>query len=58
MTKAKSQFACDPRVIRYKIINSLRENYNSVCSPRNIIHLLKLVKLIGKKVNYIGKIIN
>ena len=25
-----------------------RANYNSVCSPRSIIHLLRQVKLIGK----------
>ena len=25
-----------------------RTNYNSVCSPRSIIHLLRQVKLIGK----------
>ena len=31
-----------------------RTNYNSVCSPRGIIHLLRQVKLIGKVVNYIG----
>ena len=29
-------------------------NYNSVCSPCSIIHLLRQVKLIEKVVNYIG----
>ena len=36
-----------------QLFNSLfhtspRANYNSVCSPRSIIHLLRQVKLIGK----------
>ena len=35
-----------------------RANYNSVCSPRSFIHLLRQVKTrIKKAVNYIGKVI-